>query len=330
MDEERQSELIRSVLREVFPDECRRVGKANFADIVRLRGKIRFVPAEGGSRMDLTVLTMLASAAAILGHGLTVAASSWRDGQKPDGASLKVKIEISLPPGLKGTVEPQTFERMLTAVVARLVAGQQTEPAGAEPDPSPRGVLVLAASPTDQARLRSAEESREIRIALGLSAGRDRWPVHDRGAVRLPDLSRALLDLRPRVVHFSGHGSDAGELVLENDAGRAQPVSTEALAELFAILDGAVECVVLNACYSERQARVLAPHVPWVIGSPSAISDRCAIAFSVGFYQAVGNGIPYPGAHRLGCSHMQGKPGCNSSLPLCNGRPATPADAALA
>ena len=30
---------------------------------------------------------------------------------------------------------------------------------------------------------------------------------------------------QPHIVHFSGHGSPAGEIILEDDAGRMWPVS---------------------------------------------------------------------------------------------------------
>ena len=67
-----------------------------------------------------------------------------------------------------------------------------------------------------------------------------------------------------------------------------QSISPEALAKLFALVADQVECVLLNACYSEIQAKAIVQHIPFVIGMNRAIGDKAAIAFSVGFYKALG------------------------------------------
>jgi len=70
------------------------------------------------------------------------------------------------------------------------------------------------------------------------------------------------------------------------------------LFKLFAVVG--VECVVLNACYSEAQAIVISQHIPFVIGMPDWVNDRLSIAFSVAFYDAIGDGQDYEFAFRLG------------------------------
>jgi hypothetical protein len=135
--------------------------------------------------------------------------------------------------------------------------------------------------------------------------------------VRLRDLTRALLELRPRIVHFSGHGGgEADGVFLEDEAGNACEVPPEAVAELFAALDGGVECVVLNACYSQPQAQAISAHVPFVVGTPDAIADEAAVAFSVGFYQALGAGCAIPQAYRVGCVQMRGAGTAGLPLPV--------------
>jgi len=71
--------------------------------------------------------------------------------------------------------------------------------------------------------------------------------------VRPDDLTQALLDLEPRIVHFAGHGSASGALFLENELGESHPVEPETLASLFKLVSEQVECVLLNACYTESQ-----------------------------------------------------------------------------
>lgn len=69
-----------------------------------------------------------------------------------------------------------------------------------------------------------------------------------------------------------------------------------------------VECVVLNACYSEIQAKAIAQHIDYVIGMSKEIGDAAAIEFAVGFYDALGNGREVEFAYKYGCSaiHMAG------------------------
>jgi len=66
-----------------------------------------------------------------------------------------------------------------------------------------------------------------------------------------------------------------------------------------------VNCVLLNACYSETQARAIAKHIEYVIGMNKAIGDRAAIAFAVGFYQALGAGRTIEDAYELGCVQIR-------------------------
>jgi hypothetical protein len=68
-------------------------------------------------------------------------------------------------------------------------------------------------------------------------------------------LITAILDIEPHVVHFSGHGSSTGELCFEDILGKSKPIQAEALANLFKLMEEQVTCVILNACYSEKQVQ---------------------------------------------------------------------------
>ncbi|MEL7357906.1 MAG: CHAT domain-containing protein [Cyanobacteria bacterium J06560_6] len=171
---------------------------------------------------------------------------------------------------------------------------------------SPIKVLILTADPmrsVGHAPLRLGAEVRLIEESLRRSCKQDRFAVATKFAVRTIDLRRALLDYRPQIVHFSGHGTGSKGLVLENDAGTLQLVSTEALAGLFGIFEtGKIECVLLNACYSETQAISIHQFVDCVIGMNQPIGDKAAIQFSEGFYDALGAGSTYDEAFKIGCS----------------------------
>ena len=151
--------------------------------------------------------------------------------------------------------------------------------------------------------LRLNAEVRRIEEALRRSQYRDRFKITTRLAVRTIDLKRAMLEHRPQILHFSGHGTEAKGLVLENETGTAQLVSTEALGRLFGAFDQSpIECVLLNACYSEVQAGAIHQFVDCVIGMNQPIGDQSAVQFAEGFYEALGAGSSYAEAFNFGCS----------------------------
>ncbi|HNT24965.1 MAG TPA: CHAT domain-containing protein, partial [Anaerolineales bacterium] len=165
----------------------------------------------------------------------------------------------------------------------------------------PVTILLLAANPKDTSQLRLDEEIREIDLALRRTEFRDRFVFKQHLAVRVSDLQEYFLRYRPDIVHFSGHGSESGEIMLENTTGQSQPVSSRSLGQIFSVLKDNIRCVVLNACYSDKQAEAIAQHIDQVIGMSSAISDQASIKFAAAFYQAVGFGRDLQTAFELGC-----------------------------
>lgn len=166
-------------------------------------------------------------------------------------------------------------------------------------------ILFLAANPKGTAQLRLDEEVREIDAGLQRAKRHDQFVLQQRWAVRTRDVQRAMLDFKPQIIHFSGHGEGEDGLVLEDEFGKGKFVDTEALAGLFELFADLVECVVLNACYSEAQAEAIARHIPYVIGMNKAIGDHAAIEFAVSFYDALGSGESVEFAYKLGCSAIR-------------------------
>ena len=129
-----------------------------------------------------------------------------------------------------------------------------------------RKVLVLAASPIESVRLQGYPEVREISDLRQRANYRDDFDIKIIPAARPEDFQKALLTHRPEIVHFAGHGVENEGLMLEMDDGSAQLVSGDRLKVWFEVAKS-VKCVVLNACYSERQAAAIAEVIPCVIGS---------------------------------------------------------------
>ena len=172
----------------------------------------------------------------------------------------------------------------------------------------------MAANPLDTGRLQLEAEARDIEEGLERSTQRERIAFDCKFAVRIRDLRRSLLDSHPQVVHFSGHGDGPEGIILEDDQGESVSVETLALANLFELHKANVECVVLNACYSEEQAQAIAQHIPVVIGMADSVADETARVFAVAFYDALGAGTTYEEAflhgrnaielHALGEEHL--------------------------
>jgi len=166
-------------------------------------------------------------------------------------------------------------------------------------------ILFLGANPSNTTRLRLDQEIRAIDEALRQSEFRDRFDIEQQWAVRVADLQGHLLRHKPGIVHFSGHGSASSEIVLEDSTGNSQPVPAHALSALFSVLKDNIRCVVLNACYSEEQARAIAEHIDCVIGMSQAVGDLAAINFATAFYQALGFGRDVQTAFDLGCLQIE-------------------------
>jgi AAA-like domain/CHAT domain len=153
-------------------------------------------------------------------------------------------------------------------------------------------ILLLAAHPLDMTRLKLEREVEEIRTTLNLAVNRARFTIEHRGSVRSSEIQQHMYDVKPWIVHFAGHGVGAGGsstegLVFEDDRGRSQLVSGTALANLFNLFSTEIACVVLNACYSEQQAREIVRYIPYVVGMKWEIGDLAARKFSQGFYRAI-------------------------------------------
>ena len=151
-------------------------------------------------------------------------------------------------------------------------------------------VLIVGSNPDNTGRLRLDREARAIREELAERARhRDGFRVEMRPALRVQDLQRVLRDVQPDILHFGGHGEKDG-LMVENLTGGVHPISISALKETMALHNQYLRCVVLNACYSETQARAIAEHVACVVGMSNAVRDDAAIAFAREFYAAIGAG----------------------------------------
>lgn len=150
--------------------------------------------------------------------------------------------------------------------------------------------LFLASNPKNTNLLALDEEIREINAKIRASDNRDSIDLISAWAVRPDDLLQMFNQHRPQIVHFSGHGSESGEIILTSDNGEIKPVSNSALKSLFTTLKDNIKVVVLNCCYSKEQAKAITQVIDCAVGMSDAIGDKAAITFAASFYRAIGFG----------------------------------------
>ena len=152
-------------------------------------------------------------------------------------------------------------------------------------------VLFMAANPLDQVQLRLDEEVRTIVEMIRKSQHRDAVKLESCWAVRPLDVLQAINEHRPRIVHFSGHGSDQDEIVFQDHNGDTKLVSKEAIVQTMAAASGDIRLVFFNTCYSRNQAEAVVTHVDAAIGMNTTIGDQAARVFAAQFYSAIGFGL---------------------------------------
>ncbi len=160
-------------------------------------------------------------------------------------------------------------------------------------------ILVVVASPQDLVQLDCDCEVAMLREALQelIDAHQVEWIVcahatHEK-------LHASLLDHRPDVVHFIGHGEydeqeHAGYLILEDERGLAHRLNATEAARI--LRRYGTNLVVLNACETATGAWAgLAPalvraEIAAVVAMQWPVEDRAAIRFSRSFYKALAQG----------------------------------------
>jgi hypothetical protein len=75
-------------------------------------------------------------------------------------------------------------------------------------------ILFVAANPRETSRLELDEEIREISHKIKQSKYRDSLELISLWAARTDDLLQGMNEYKPNIVHFSGHGTRNGEIIL--------------------------------------------------------------------------------------------------------------------
>jgi len=178
-------------------------------------------------------------------------------------------------------------------------------------------ILFVAADPHATPRLELDRECAAIQRELSIALDRDQFRFESRWATSIDDLLRHLTHLEPTVLHFSGHGRSGSGLVLQDELGRPQPVSTRALTMMIGAASQNLRLVVLNACYSAAQAAVLCRAADCVIGMDGAIADGAARVFAACLYGAIGSRRSVGNAFELATAALVANELPDAATPRC-------------
>lgn len=154
------------------------------------------------------------------------------------------------------------------------------------PADAPR-ILFLASDPRGVGKLQMEKEFVKMQSHLG-----DNFRIKIAFEPRADTLTKVLLDERPNIVHFSGHGTEEMEgfnkagIILQDRDRDPFIVPGSALKNMFRLLRKRIDIqvVLLNACVTQDQAKVISETGCYAIGMADEIPDNMAISFAGGFY----------------------------------------------
>jgi hypothetical protein len=197
-----------------------------------------------------------------------------------------IPLSSSAVPGSRATILPQTIMSKVN-------------------------VLFFAADPLSvdgsRIRLQLDKEAREVEEEVVAALNRDNVDIKWYWATRLKDVRRGLLEKKPNIVHFSGHGGSQGLVFDGEDGTGPHHVDAAALEEFFSAYSDQIRVVVLNACHSRPQAEAIAQAIGCAIGTPTGISDAAAITFSAAFYSSIAYGQSVYAAFTQACATLRMK-----------------------
>lgn len=151
-------------------------------------------------------------------------------------------------------------------------------------------ILFIKANPIDSENLRLEQEEKRIREALSRSQSQKKFDFQTRGAVTKENLLDYLFEIKPNILHISGHGDSENSLFLEDKEGYKEEISIEKFSKFLGNFLDHINCVFLNACHSLAEINGLNKDIPNLIGMRKEIGDQVAIDFSSSFYTSLFNG----------------------------------------
>ena len=176
----------------------------------------------------------------------------------------------------------------------------------------PLRILGVTASPRGLGTLDVENEKLRVEVALEDLIERKQIDITWQDHATWRDLQRLMRSSRGpwHILHFIGHGgfnreSDEGFIALENESGETYRLPATQLGRLIAD-HSTLRLAILNSCdgaqggntdiFSSTASLLVRRGLPAVLAMQYEITDRAAIEFARGFYEAIADGLPVDAA----------------------------------
>lgn len=173
--------------------------------------------------------------------------------------------------------------------VTNKINGEQDSIEDLQVNQEQKTILMLSANPKNTELSRSRVGAKEIKSALKRSTCNDLFELKNELQIDASDLTQELSAVEPFIMHVTGCENSIENLVLgifpEGDASLKRETLITDLFQHY----GKIKCVILNGCYSEKQAKEIAQYIDYVIGIGQDITDDDSIYFLDEFYFQIGS-----------------------------------------
>lgn len=230
------------------------------------------------------------------------------EAQALSGVGDVLSLQGNRSGGLRAYSEAIQLIGDLDPKLLRKVAMRLAETAGGPP----ASILLIGSNPEDTSPLRLEEEFRAIQDML--DRGRARVTLYSGVGRGIDEILDMLFRWKPDLVHFSGHGSPNGDLILEDSKKRSSVRRLKEITQLFRSLKHRPRCLMLNYSYSSLAAEAALHDVDCIVAAIESITDASAIAFCRGFYAALAAGESVHTAIDLGHAQLTLETGANFDL----------------
>lgn len=162
---------------------------------------------------------------------------------------------------------------------------------------SKKVILILEANPQGTAALEGMEEVRVIRELIEHRRLGGEFELVPYPRVTRNNFVAAIGRYKPAIVHFIGH-ADSNALCLENERGHLDLITHQDVIDVLRDYADNIDCVVFNACDTQRHALAAAEFIPAVVGTCGSVETATAARYAERFYQGYFDTDSFQRGHR--------------------------------
>jgi tetratricopeptide (TPR) repeat protein len=229
--------------------------------------------------------------------------------------SRALSAEISMN---QTNLDSVSYQTQTGANNKNFIGGIHHHPAHvAQPLQIAKKILMLSANPEDVETAFRRAQVRKIREALSRAKLSYQFELQNRTDIAADELSQVLSEIKPYIIDIYGCKNGIENLILQDELIDKIPKKLEELIfKLFKLHSKGLECVILNGCYLEEQAREIIQHIEFVIGISQNLSEDKILKFLNEFYYHLGTGRSIGDSYEAGCYCLRQKGLDDTQLPI--------------